>query len=107
MEIFYTFKNPGDLGTRLTGAISKFFTGERTEDQRQHIRDLSSELRSKVFAPALSELELAYREAATDSQLNPDNVVIGSKQRIRAKGNKQSLQEQLDAIDAELEELNQ
>jgi hypothetical protein len=102
-----TFKNPGDLGTRLAGAISRFFSGTRTEKQLQDIRALSADLRKKVFAPALSEMELAYREAAVDSQLNPDNVVIGSKQRIRAKGNKQSLQEELDAINAELERRNQ
>ncbi len=98
------FKNPGDLGTRLAGSLSRFFTGNRTASQLEDARRLSKQLRDQVLEPTLNALSDSYREAAIDSQLNPDNVVIGSKQKKRVSGRKTAaeIQAEIDAIDKEL-----
>jgi len=77
-----TFKNPGDLGQRLAGSISRFFAGNRTPSQLEEIRQLSAQLRSDIFDPAMAELSNAYKDVATRGNLTPENVVVGGSKSI-------------------------
>jgi len=77
-----TFKNPGDLGQRLGGAISRFFAGTRTPSQLEEVRQLSTQLRQDIFDPAIEELSGAYKDVATRGKLDPNNVVISGKKSL-------------------------
>ena len=76
------FKNFGDVSERLSGAISTFFTGKRTEEQLNQVRELIKEVKYQYVVPAMNELEQGYKNVAERNDINPDNVIVSGSKKV-------------------------
>lgn len=78
-----SFKGFGDLVDRVSGAVSTFFTGVRTEAQLDQVRTLVAEMREKHIGAAMDELETGFTNVATRSGLDPKNVVVSGVVKVK------------------------
>jgi len=75
-QMYAEFNKPfGNLMERITGQVSRFFQGSRTEKERQVIAQTLKHFKENYAETSLSEVRNMYRNQAVNQGLDPFKVV--------------------------------